>query len=134
MNQPTGELSRREFVKRSAVALPAMSTFAATATESEENRERGDVRKQRPNIVLYIADQFRWDCVGAYGLNSMDVTPNLDSIAQRGVGFQNAVTNQPWCSPSRACLFTGQYANQNGVWRLGLGLRPGGYDTGNGIA
>jgi arylsulfatase A-like enzyme len=77
-----------------------------------------------PNILIVIADQFRWDCVGAYGLNPMDVTPNLDSIARRGSAFQNAVTNQPWCSPSRACLLTGQYGTTNGVWRLGPGLRP----------
>jgi arylsulfatase A-like enzyme len=123
MNQLTGSLSRREFVMRSAASLPAISTLAAAALESQEDNENG--RKKHPNIVLYIADQFRWDCVRAYGLNSMEVTPNLDSLAKRGIGFQNAVTNQPWCSPSRACLFTGQYANQNGVWRLGLGLRPG---------
>lgn len=54
----------------------------------------------------------------------MGLTPNIDSIARRGVAFQNAITNQPWCSPSRACLFTGQYATTHGVWRLGPGLRP----------
>jgi arylsulfatase A-like enzyme len=77
------------------------------------------------NIVLIIADQLRWDFVGAYGLNPIGLTPNIDSIAQRGVAFQNAVTNQPWCSPSRACLFTGQYGTTHGVWSLGPGLRPG---------
>ena len=48
----------------------------------------------------------------------MGVTPNLDGVAARGVAFQNAVTNQPLCSPSRACLFTGMYATQTGVWTL----------------
>lgn len=54
----------------------------------------------------------------------MGVTPNLDAMAKRGVAFSNAVTNQPLCSPSRACLFTGQYATETGVWKLGPGLRP----------
>lgn len=71
MNQTTGSLSRREFVKLLAASLPAMSTLAATAHESEE--DHGGVRKQRPNIVLFIADQFRLDFVGAYGLNCMEV-------------------------------------------------------------
>ena len=54
----------------------------------------------------------------------MALTPNIDSIGRRGVTFQSAVTNQPWCSPSRSCLFTGCYATNTGVWRLGPGLRP----------
>lgn len=115
-------VSRREFMKRSAAAaaLPALSGAGA----------RGQVdpaKKSRPNIVIYIADQFRWDCVSAYGLNPMQVTPNLDGVAERGVAFQNAVTNQPLCSPSRACLFTGMYATQSGVWTLTnaeVGIKP----------
>jgi arylsulfatase A-like enzyme len=117
--QPT----RRDFLKRSAAAISAPAIAAETSS-----RSRGGARDpqtgKRPNIVIVIADQFRWDFVGAYGLNPMDVTPNIDSMARRGIAFQNAVTNQPWCSPSRACLFTGQYATTNGVWKLWPGLRP----------
>jgi arylsulfatase A-like enzyme len=105
--------TRREFLEASTISLAA-SQSAGAAPESTGPK----------NILLIIADQFRWDFVGAYGLNPMDVTPNIDSIGRRGVAFQNAVTNQPWCSPSRACLFTGQYATTHGVWRLGPGLRP----------
>lgn len=101
------------------MALPGL---AAEATADAGERPEA---KKRPNILLIIADQFRWDFIGAYGLNPMGVTPNLDAMARRGVAFQNAVTNQPLCSPSRACLFTGQYATQTGVFTLGPGLRPG---------
>ncbi|MFP5277381.1 MAG: sulfatase-like hydrolase/transferase [Acidobacteriota bacterium] len=114
-------VSRRDFLRGSAAAaaLPALRG-AAQADASAS-------RKTKPNIVVYIADQFRWDCVSAYGLNPMQVTPNLDGVAARGTAFQNAVTNQPLCSPSRACLFTGQYATQAGVWTLTtpeVGIRP----------
>src|SRR5690348_12226666 len=117
--------SRREFIKRSAAAA-ALPTLSG----SVEGRTQGDPsqgKKSRPNIIVYIADQFRWDCVSAYGLNPMQVTPNLDGVAARGVAFQNAVTNQPLCSPSRACLFTGMYATQTGVWTLtdsNVGMKP----------
>jgi arylsulfatase A-like enzyme len=117
--QPT----RRDFLKRSAAAL-AVPAVAAEGAAGNRGAAQELPKGKRPNILIVIADQFRWDCVGAYGLNPMGVTPHLDSIAQRGVAFQNAVTNQPWCSPSRACLFTGQYATENGVWHLGPGLRP----------
>lgn len=119
---PAARSTRREFLK---VALAATaSTTAAKAAEGDSSEPQGRESKTSPNILLIIADQFRWDCVGAYGLNPMKVTPNIDSIARRGIGFKNAVTNQPLCSPSRACLFTGQYGTTNGVWRLGPGLRP----------
>jgi arylsulfatase A-like enzyme len=115
--------SRREFIKSSAAAaaLPVLSAQA----EGPGGASAG--KKSRPNIIIYIADQFRWDCVSAYGLNPMQVTPNLDGVAARGVAFQNAVTNQPLCSPSRACLFTGMYATQTGVWTLtepNVGIKP----------
>jgi arylsulfatase A-like enzyme len=77
----------------------------------------------RPNILLVISDQFRWDCVGAMGLNPMNLTPNLDQMASRGVLFRNAFCNQPVCAPARATIFTGAYPAKHGVWRNAIGLR-----------
>lgn len=31
----------------------------------------------RPDIVIVISDQFRWHCVGAMGLNPMNLIPNI---------------------------------------------------------
>jgi arylsulfatase A-like enzyme len=114
--------SRREFFRNSAaaMALPGLAAESASA----DARANSQAPRTKPNLLIVIADQFRWDFVGAYGLNPMGVTPNLDSIAQRGVAFRNAVTNQPLCCPSRSSLFTGQYPTQTGVWRNGYGLRP----------
>jgi arylsulfatase A-like enzyme len=90
------------------------STAAQTAAASQ---------KKQPNIVIYHSDQFRWDFVGANGLNSSTHTPNLDALAEGGTNFTYAVTNQPVCAPSRSVLVTGCYATETGVWRNGLGLR-----------
>src|SRR6185503_8411787 len=76
----------------------------------------------RPNIILVISDQFRWDCIGAMGLNPMNLTPNLDRMASRGVLFRSAYCNQPVCAPARGSIFTGQYPSTHGVWRNGLAL------------
>jgi len=62
-------LTRREFVRRSSV-LAAAPLIRASAETSH-----------RPNVVLIISDQFRWDCIGAYGLNPVNLTPNLDAMA-----------------------------------------------------
>lgn len=119
---PRGAVTRREFIKGSAVAaaLPAL----ANAAESQASRAPAANGKQ-PNIIVIIADQFRWDCVGAYGLNSMGLTPNLDAMARRGTLFQSHIGDQAVCAPSRANLFTGQYQNRHGVWKNGYGLAPG---------
>jgi choline-sulfatase len=61
---------------------------------------------QRPNVLLVVADQHRPDFVGM----DPDVpvrTPALESLAERGVWFENAVCPSPLCSPSRACLASG---------------------------
>lgn len=115
----TSGLSRRDFIKGSAVtaAFPAANAEAATRSQNPPG-------KRKPNIVLYISDQFRWDMVSAYGLNPLGLTPNLDAIARRGTLFRSHITNQPVCAPSRAGLFTGQYQNKHGVWRNGFGLAP----------
>jgi len=60
-----------------------------------------------PNIVLLMADQLRWDAVGAYGINPGAKTPNLDKLASEGVLFNNAYSSTPTCTPARAALLTG---------------------------
>lgn len=77
-----------------------------------------------PNVLIIFTDQQRWDSVGVYG-SPMNLTPNLDAMARRGVKFDVALTNQPVCAPARACLLTGQYASAHGVWRNGIGLKVG---------
>jgi arylsulfatase A-like enzyme len=115
-------VSRREFFRRSAAAaaLPGLGLQTTEGSAQDSFPEH----KKRPNIIVYIADQFRWDVIGAYGLNSMRLTPNLDAMGQRGSLFRSHIANQPLCAPSRANLFTSQYQNRNGIWHNGLGLAP----------
>jgi arylsulfatase A-like enzyme len=79
----------------------------------------------RPNFVVVISDQFRWDCLGAMGLNPLNLTPHLDAMAGRGVLFRSAYSAQPVCAPARASIFTGQYPSRHGVWRNAFGLAEG---------
>ncbi|OPZ20343.1 MAG: Arylsulfatase [candidate division BRC1 bacterium ADurb.BinA364] len=79
---------------------------------------------RRPNVLLFLTDQQRWDSTGVHG-NPLDLTPNFDRMARRGVDVHCAFTPQPLCGPARACLFTGTYATANGCWRNGIRLREG---------
>ncbi|HOX37900.1 MAG TPA: sulfatase-like hydrolase/transferase [Candidatus Brocadiia bacterium] len=77
----------------------------------------------QPNVLVVFTDQQRWDTCGCYN-SPMELTPNLDRMASRGVLFENAFTCQPVCAPARASLQTGLYAKATGVWRNDLALRP----------
>lgn len=77
-----------------------------------------------PNLVVIFSDQQRWDTVGCYG-QRLPLTPHLDRMAQEGVQFSHAFTNQPVCGPTRAVLQTGRYATELGCYRNGIGLPPG---------
>lgn len=65
----------------------------------------------KPNIILISADDLGWSDIGCYG--SEVQTPNLDKLGEGGLRFTN-FHNTSKCFPSRACLITGVYAQQNG--------------------
>ena len=68
----------------------------------------------RPNIIVILVDDMRWDEFGVAGHNYIQ-TPNIDRLANEGILFSNAFATTPLCSPSRACFLTGQYAHTNGI-------------------
>ena len=43
---------------------------------------------QRPNFIIFIADDISWDDIGAYG-NEFVSTPNIDNLAKEGLIFNN---------------------------------------------
>ena len=63
---------------------------------------------KRPNIILIMTDQQRFDTAKALG-NDLYITPNLDRLANEGVVFENCFCSSPTCMPSRASLFTCKY-------------------------
>ncbi len=72
---------------------------------------------KRPNILLIMSDQQRWDTLGSYGCRAIP-TPALDSLAAGGVTFERCYVNATICTPSRACMLTGKPLPGHGVYRL----------------
>ena len=68
----------------------------------------------RPNFVVVLVDDMRWDDFGAGG-HPFVRTPNIDRVAAEGAMFLNAFTTTPLCSPARASILTGLYAHTNGI-------------------
>ena len=70
-------------------------------------------KQKRPNIVVILADDFGYECVGANGGKSYK-TPNLDKLAASGMRFERCYV-QPLCTPTRVQLMTGRYNVRNYV-------------------
>jgi choline-sulfatase len=82
--------NRRTFLK---AGLPLAAQIAAG-------------QPRRPNVLFVMADQFRFDAIGALG-NRDVYTPNLDRLVKRGATFTNAYSPCPVCVPARYSIRTG---------------------------
>jgi arylsulfatase A len=104
----TLQVFHREGMRMSARFAPlcwiAFAGFAAAADA-------------RPNIVLIMADDFGYECVGANGGESYQ-TPRLDELAATGMRFEHCHV-LPLCTPTRVQLMTGLYNVRNYV-RFGM--------------
>jgi arylsulfatase A-like enzyme len=76
------------------------------------------------NILWIMADQLRWDYLSCYGHPTLQ-TPTMDSLAARGVRFDNAYVNATVCGPSRMSYYTGRYMSSHGSTWNGVPLRVG---------
>lgn len=75
----------------------------------------------RPNIILVVTDQHRWDHVGFNG-NTVVQTPHLDNLADNGVVFSRTHVASPTCMPNRASLLTGRSPSAHGLRTNGMPL------------
>ena len=97
---------------------------------------------RRPNIILVVVDDLRWDELGVAGHPYVE-TPNIDRLAEEGITFSSAFHAVPLCSPNRASILTGQYPSRHGIIdnvarslashqlkTFPQALQPAGYTTG----
>ena len=101
-------IDRREFVKKGSVA------GLASAYPSLFRVGKGP---KKPNILLIMSDEHNQRVSGCYG-NTIVKTPNIDSLAARGVTFDSHYCNSPLCVPSRSSFTAGKYASRVDVWGL----------------
>ena len=85
-----------------------------------------DHQTKRPNILVLISDDQRWDQL-SYADNPIIgelKTPNMDRLAQQGVYFRNAFITTPICAVSRASIMTGMYASTHGMNHFRTPIAP----------
>ncbi|MGF1638303.1 MAG: sulfatase, partial [Cyclobacteriaceae bacterium] len=64
----------------------------------------------RPNIIVFVADDAGWRDFGCYG-NPNISTPNIDALAANGLKVDRAFLTTSQCSPTRTSLLTGEFAH-----------------------
>ena len=101
-------IDRRNFVRYGSASL--IGTLLLNSCR-DTNR---NVVDNHPNIIILIADDLRWDCLGFY--NQLIQTPHLDRLASQGIIYQNNFVTTSICPTSRASIFTGLYARSHGIW------------------
>ncbi len=71
-------------------------------------------RRTRGYLLISI-DTLRADHLGAYGYDR-NTSPFLDSLAERGLVFDNAIVQLPGTLPSHMSMLTGLYPAEHGVY------------------
>lgn len=89
--------------------FPLIAVFAASVSASSTA-----AAEPRPNVILVIVDDLRFDDFGAAG-HPFARTPHLDRIAREGAQFKHFFAVTPLCSPSRANILTGLETRHHGI-------------------
>lgn len=81
------------------------------------------VKRLKPNILLIVADDLGYNDLAINSNNAQIDTPSMDQIAREGVRFTRHYAHGV-CSPARAALLTGFYAERMGYSPNGRGISP----------
>eukprot|EP00041_Stephanoeca_diplocostata_P002344 m.25893 g.25893 ORF g.25893 m.25893 type:complete len:553 (-) comp13226_c0_seq8:1291-2949(-) len=76
------------------------------------------VAYERPNIVMFLADDIGWSDFGYFGydlkVDNYSATPTIDYLAEQGVKLA-CVYGGTACTPGRAAFLTGRYPMRTGL-------------------
>ncbi|WP_235444289.1 sulfatase [Zhouia amylolytica] len=70
--------------------------------------------KAKPNFLFILVDDLGYSDLSCMGSQFYE-TPNIDSIYNQSMIFENGYTTCAVCSPSRASLLTGQFPARHGI-------------------
>jgi len=93
--------------------LRATTSLGAAAVMPWHLAAGDNLAFRKPNIILIMADDLGYECIGANGGTSYK-TPELDRLAATGIRFEHCYS-QPLCTPSRVQIMTGIYNVRNYV-------------------
>lgn len=87
-----------------------------------------DGNRDLPNVIVFVVDALREDKCGPYGVSRVP-TPVMDSVAARGVTFENAFVQAPFTWSSFGSILTGKYPRRHGLVKMAPGVRMADNET-----
>ncbi len=95
--------------------------LSSIACKKKVKNTNKDSESNKYNILFIIVDDLR-PLLGSYGANYI-YSPNIDSLARKGLRFDNAFAQAPICSPSRMSFLTGLRPHQSQLTGNNMQLR-----------
>lgn len=95
---------RSIFVNIRPLAFIAFLATLSTCTSRQEKQA-----KQKPNIIIILADDFGVGDIQAHYPENKIATPHLDQLVREGISFTDAHSSSAVCSPTRYGLLSGRY-------------------------
>ncbi len=92
-------------------------TLSESAAEPVLDAAQSEAGTRRPDIILVVSDDQRWDLMSSRG-HQFVKTPNLDAMASTGAMMENAFVPVALCSPSRGALLTGRDVHKASAPRI----------------
>jgi arylsulfatase A-like enzyme len=114
MNEMTSRAAMRRCTLLFVLAAGLLNHGACRPREAREIARYSVDPDGRPNVIVIVVDDLRWDELGIAGHPYLE-TPQIDRLAREGAWFTSAFHAVPLCSPSRASILTGQYPSRHGI-------------------
>jgi len=94
------------------------------ANTGGENIKEQEMSFKDYNVILITLDTLRSDHLSCYGYEK-NTAPNISSLAEQGVLFENAITQSSWTLPAHASILTGVYPHEHGAekWQTPINKR-----------
>lgn len=103
-------------MKHTLLSLGGLLLIAALASFGPGDGKKNTVEKERPNVVIIMADDLDSRQLSCYGGQNIN-TRNIDALASEGLKFNHMIASEAMCIPTRASLFTGLYPLRHGAYQ-----------------
>lgn len=113
-NQTDTDSTATQITRRRVLRAGLFAAAGVAAASFAGARLLDPAPARRPNILLLVTDDQRADSLSCAG-NAVLKTPNIDSLAERGVRFRNSFATTAICMSSRASILTGLYTRVHGI-------------------